>query len=114
MAGRGEAASEVVSDEAALARDAQTDCGVDDLLGEALTKQVIATNGYGTGCGPCNSSSGVAGRACSASCAAWAPTLDLAARIAGNARSYWRNSAMGLNRVMPIACFDRLGVPRFS
>jgi len=41
-------------------------------------------------------------------------TPDLAARIAGNARSWWRNSAMGLNRVMPIAYFDRLGVPRFS
>jgi group II intron reverse transcriptase/maturase len=39
---------------------------------------------------------------------------DLAARIAGNARSWWRNSALGLNRVMPIAYFDRLGVPRFS
>jgi RNA-directed DNA polymerase len=38
----------------------------------------------------------------------------LAARIAGNARRWWRNSAMGLNRVMPIAYFDRLGVPRFS
>ena len=39
---------------------------------------------------------------------------DLAARIAGNARRWWRNSAMGLNRVLPIAYFDRLGVPRFS
>jgi RNA-directed DNA polymerase len=39
---------------------------------------------------------------------------DLAARIAGNARRWWRNSAMGLNRVMPIAYFDSLGVPRFS
>ena len=39
---------------------------------------------------------------------------DLAARIAGNARRWWRNSAMGLNRVLPIAHFDRLGVPRFS
>jgi RNA-directed DNA polymerase len=41
-------------------------------------------------------------------------TADLAARIAGNGRRWWRNSAMGLNRVMPIAYFDRLGVPRFS
>ncbi|HEX4895069.1 MAG TPA: group II intron reverse transcriptase/maturase [Solimonas sp.] len=39
---------------------------------------------------------------------------DLAARIASNARRWWRNSRMGLNRVMPIAYFDRLGVPRFS
>ena len=41
-------------------------------------------------------------------------TADLAARIAGNARSWWRNSRMGLNRVMPVAHFDRLGVRKFS
>jgi hypothetical protein len=41
-------------------------------------------------------------------------TQDMAARIAGNARRWWRNSAMGLNRLLPIAYFDRLGVPRFS
>lgn len=39
---------------------------------------------------------------------------DSAARIAGNARRWWRNSAMELNRILPIAYFDRLGVPRFS
>lgn len=39
---------------------------------------------------------------------------DLAARIAGNAKRWWHNSRLGLNRVMPIAYFDRLGVPRFS
>ena len=39
---------------------------------------------------------------------------DLAARIAGNGRRWWRNSCMGLNMLMPIAYFDRLGVPRFS
>ena len=39
---------------------------------------------------------------------------DLAARIAGNARRWWRNSAMGLHVVMPIAYFDSLGVTRFS
>jgi RNA-directed DNA polymerase len=39
---------------------------------------------------------------------------DLAARIAGNARRWWRNSCMGLNILMPIAYFDRLRVPRFS
>jgi len=38
VAGRGEAASEAVSDEATLARHAQTDCGVDDLIGQALTR----------------------------------------------------------------------------
>jgi len=40
--------------------------------------------------------------------------VDLAARIAGNARRWWRNRRMGLNRVLPIAYFDRLGVPKFS
>lgn len=39
---------------------------------------------------------------------------EQAARVAGNARHWWRNSRMELNRVMPIAYFDRLGVPRLS
>jgi RNA-directed DNA polymerase len=39
---------------------------------------------------------------------------DLAARIAGNAKRWWHNSAMGLHIVMPIAYFDRMGVPKFS
>jgi RNA-directed DNA polymerase len=39
---------------------------------------------------------------------------DLAARIAGSAKRWWHNSSLGLNRVLPIAYFDRLGVPRFS
>ena len=39
---------------------------------------------------------------------------DQAARVAGNARRWWRNSRMELNRIMPIAYFDRLGVPRLS
>jgi hypothetical protein len=37
-----------------------------------------------------------------------------AARVAANARRWWRNSAMELNRHLPIAFFDRLGVPRLS
>lgn len=37
---------------------------------------------------------------------------DLAARIASNARRWWHNSALGLNRVLTIAYFDRLGIPR--
>jgi hypothetical protein len=41
-------------------------------------------------------------------------SIDLAARIAGNARRWWRNSCMGLNRVLPVEYFDRLGVPKFS
>ena len=41
-------------------------------------------------------------------------TPDQAARIASGTRCWWRNSALGLNRLMPIAYFDRLGVPRLS
>jgi hypothetical protein len=41
-------------------------------------------------------------------------SVDPAARIAGNARRWWRNSRMGLNRMLTIAYFDRLGVPKFS
>jgi len=37
---------------------------------------------------------------------------DLAARIAANSRRWWHNRALGLNRVLTIAHFDRLGVPR--
>ena len=39
---------------------------------------------------------------------------DQAARVAGNARRWWHNSRLELNRIMPIAYFDRLGVPRLS
>jgi RNA-directed DNA polymerase len=39
---------------------------------------------------------------------------DLAARIASSTRRWWHNSSMGLNRVLPVAYFDRLGVPRLS
>jgi group II intron reverse transcriptase/maturase len=39
---------------------------------------------------------------------------DQAARVAGNARRWWHNSRLELNRIMPIAFFDRLGVPRLS
>ena len=41
-------------------------------------------------------------------------TPEHAARIAGNARRWWRNSRYELNRIMPIGYFDRLGVPRLS
>ena len=40
--GRGEAAPETVSDEAVLARRAQTDWGADDLLGQALARENMA------------------------------------------------------------------------
>jgi hypothetical protein len=39
---------------------------------------------------------------------------DQAARVACNTRRWWHNSQMELNRIMPIAYFDRLGVPRLS
>jgi group II intron reverse transcriptase/maturase len=39
---------------------------------------------------------------------------DQAAQVAGNARRWWHNSQLALNRIMPIAYFDRLGVPRLS
>lgn len=37
---------------------------------------------------------------------------DVAQRVAANVRRWWRNSALALNRVLTIAYFDRLGVPR--
>ena len=41
-------------------------------------------------------------------------SIDQAAQVAGNARRWWHNSRLELNRIMPIAYFDRLGVPRLS
>ena len=41
-------------------------------------------------------------------------TDEVARRIAANSRRWWRNSRYLLNAVMPIAFFDRLGVPRLS
>jgi RNA-directed DNA polymerase len=38
----------------------------------------------------------------------------VARRVAGNSRCWWRNSAGELNRVLTIAYFDKLGVPRLS
>ncbi|MFN3842982.1 MAG: group II intron reverse transcriptase/maturase [Rehaibacterium terrae] len=38
----------------------------------------------------------------------------VAGTIAANLRRWWRNSALLLNTVLPIAYFDRLGVPRLS
>ena len=37
-----------------------------------------------------------------------------AALVAANASRWWRNSAMSLHRCLPIAYFDRIGVPRLS
>jgi len=41
-------------------------------------------------------------------------SVDAAARVAGNARSWWRNSRMLLNVALPIRFFDELGLPRLA
>lgn len=41
-------------------------------------------------------------------------TEAVARRVAANSRRWWHNSAGEINRVLTIAYFDRLGVPRFS
>jgi len=38
----------------------------------------------------------------------------VAKRVAGNSRSWWRNSDGAIKRVLTIAYFDHLGVPRLS
>ena len=40
--------------------------------------------------------------------------VDEALCIAGNLRRWRHTSALGLNRLLPIAYFDRLGVPKLS
>ena len=40
--------------------------------------------------------------------------VDEARRIANHLQRWWHTSRLGLNRLLPIAYFDRLGVPRFS
>ena len=39
---------------------------------------------------------------------------QVAQRVAANSRSWWRNSDGDIKRVLTIAYFDRLGVPRLS
>jgi RNA-directed DNA polymerase len=41
-------------------------------------------------------------------------SASIARRVAGNARRWWRSSALLMNRALPVAYFDTLGVPRFS
>lgn len=41
-------------------------------------------------------------------------SADQAAKVAGNSRRWWRNSALDLNRALPIRYFDQLGVPRLA
>jgi hypothetical protein len=38
----------------------------------------------------------------------------VAKRVAGNSRCWWRNSDGDIKRVLTIAYFDKLGVPRLS
>ncbi|MBE7416973.1 MAG: hypothetical protein HS128_04325 [Ideonella sp.] len=40
--------------------------------------------------------------------------VDEAQRIASHLRQWWHTSALGVNRLLPLAYLDRLGVPRFS
>ncbi|MEO7762005.1 MAG: group II intron reverse transcriptase/maturase [Casimicrobiaceae bacterium] len=40
--------------------------------------------------------------------------VERARRVAGNGRRWWHNSRLNLNGLMPIAFFDRLGVPRLA
>jgi hypothetical protein len=37
-----------------------------------------------------------------------------AAKVAGNLRSWWRNSHMALKRALPPSYFDSLGLPRLA
>lgn len=39
---------------------------------------------------------------------------DVARQVAANSRRWWRNSSKLLNGVLPVAWFDRLGLPRLS
>jgi RNA-directed DNA polymerase len=41
-------------------------------------------------------------------------SAEVALRVAANSRRWWRNSAGEIKRVLTIAYFDRLGVPRLS
>ena len=41
-------------------------------------------------------------------------SVPVAKRVAANSRSWWRNSDRDIKRVLTIAYFDRLGVPRLS
>jgi len=40
--------------------------------------------------------------------------VDNAAWVAANARRWWKNSAMAINRALPNRYFDGLGLPRLA
>jgi hypothetical protein len=39
---------------------------------------------------------------------------DVARRVAGNSRRWWKNSAKLLNTALPNSYYDRMGVPRLA
>ena len=39
---------------------------------------------------------------------------DLAAQVAGNTRSWWRNASMAIHVALPTSLLDRAGVPRLA
>jgi RNA-directed DNA polymerase len=41
-------------------------------------------------------------------------TSDAAARVAGNSRRWWHNSAMALHIALPNTLFSKLGVPKLT
>ena len=41
-------------------------------------------------------------------------SAKVARLVASNSRRWWRNSRMALNKVLTIAYFDRLGMPRLT
>ena len=41
-------------------------------------------------------------------------SVDGAAKVAGNARRWWRNSGMLVHVAFPISYFDQLGIPRLA
>ncbi|WP_035877064.1 group II intron maturase-specific domain-containing protein, partial [Cupriavidus sp. amp6] len=41
-------------------------------------------------------------------------TADAARQVAASGRCWWRNSGDSLNRVLTIAYFDQLGMPRLT
>ena len=71
------------------------------------------TNGCATDCGRSSSSIGSAERRSTGN-AKGLGRADVARQVAANCHRWWRNSGCCSTRVLTIAYFDRLGVPRLS
>ena len=41
-------------------------------------------------------------------------SVDASARVAGNARRWWKNSSMAIHIAFPVSYFDELGIPRLA